>query len=371
MKLKLNFTAIILAMLMVFSYVPTNIFAAETALPELSVSKAAQKAISNSNSIKNAVDSSSLDDENLRKAYDSLYTAKTNDAILNAEVSIMNQEMSRALAIENIESQKENVEYNIMKYFNSIINAEKNLELFETLLAIDKKELEIAKVKLELGKLSHADFETAQNTFDKSLKSKQTYQSAIDKAYRTLNNYMGAKPETRYTLILDLEYKEIGTVNLISHTEKFIQDSLSIKQAENSLKTAEFRVDNYADSYDDQTGVIPDPYNAYDQLVVNYNQAYRSLQDTKTNVSENIVTTYDSLKDAEESIKTKETDIKVLYKEYEIIKIKFEMGKATKLELDKKLYSIQNQEESLRQAMNSHTLTKISFSSPNLLSGGN
>ena len=370
MNIKINFTAIILAILIVFSYVPVDVFAAETALVELTVAKAAQKAISNNNTIKNAEDNNSLSDENLRKAYDSLYSAKTNDALLNAEVNIMTQEMSRSLAIENIQSQKENVEYNIMKYFNSIINAEKNLELFEASLALDKKKLEIAKVRLELGKISQTDFETLQNTYDKNLKSKQTYQASIDKAYRALNNDMGAKPETRYTLILDLEYKEIGNVNLISHTEKFVQESLNVKQVENSLKTAEFRMDNYSDSYDPQTGAIPDPYNAYDQLVVSYNQAYRSLTDTKNTVSENINSTYNSLKEAENSIETKEGDIKSLYKEYEILKIKFEMGKVTRLDLDEKLYSIQNQEESLRQAMNSHTLTKISFSSPNLLSGG-
>jgi len=370
MKLKMNFTAFFLAILMAFSYVPLDILAAEDKLPELSVSVAAKKAIDNNNSIKNAVDNSSLSDENLRKAYDSLYSAKTNDAILNAEVNIMTQEMSRALSIENIQSQKENVEYNITKYFNSIINAEKKLDLFESSLAIEKKKLEIAKIKLEIGKLSQADFDNQQASYNKNLKSKQTYQSSIDKAYRALNNDMGEKAESRYTLLLDLEYKLVGDVNITSYTDKFVKESLTVKQAENNLKTAEFKVDNYSDSYDSQTGVISDPYNAYEQLVVSFNQASRSLADTKSNVKENIISTYDSLKESESSIETEEAAIKTLYKEYEILKLKFEMGKATQLELDEKLYSIKNQEESLRQAKNSHSLTRISFSSPNLLLGG-
>ena len=371
MRLKINFTVLFLTIILAFSYVPIDVFAAEDKLPELSVSQASKKAISNNNSIINAKENDSLVDENLRKAYDSLRSARTDDAILNAEVNIMTQEMNRSLNIENIEAQKENVEYNIMKYFNSIINAEKNLELFEASLAIDKKKLEIAKVRLELGRISQTDFETQQNAFDKASKSKQTYQTSIDKAYRTLNNYMGEKAETRYTLLLDLEYKEVGTVNLTTYTDKFIKESLNVKQAENNLKTAEYKVANYSDSYDAQTGLISDPYNAYDQLVVSANQAYRSVEDTKTTIRENIISTYSNLQESEDSIETKESDIKSLYKEYDILILKFEMGKATRLDLDEKLYSIQNQEESLRQAKNSHTLTKISFSSPNLLSGGN
>ena len=370
MKLKTNFTAFFLAIAIAFSYVPLESFAAEVKLEDLTVSQAAKRAIANNNSIKNAVENTTLSDENLRKAYDNLYSAKTNDAILNAEVTIMNQEMRRSLDIENIEAQKENVEYNIMKYFNSITNAEKNLEIFEDLLKIDKKKLDIAKVKLELGKLSQADFETQQANYDKSLKSKQTYQASIDKAYRTLNNYMGTKAETRYNLILELEYKLSGEINITTHTDKFLKESLSIKEAENSLKTAQYRVDNYSDPYDPQTGVISESYNAYEQLIISANQASRSLTDTKTSVKENIISAYDSLKDSESSIETKETDIKALYKEYDILKLKFQMGKATQLELDDKLYTIHYQEESLRQAKNSHALTMISFSSPNLLSGG-
>ena len=134
---------------------------AESASPleTLTIKDAAKKAIENDTNIKNAEESLELYDDKIKKATDTYLSATTTDAILNASINMMNLDLSRALSIKNIDSQKENVEYNIQKYFNTIINAEKSAELYEESLAIQKKKLDISKVKLELGKISQNDYD--------------------------------------------------------------------------------------------------------------------------------------------------------------------------------------------------------------------
>mgnify|MGYP003623795114 CR=1 FL=1 len=81
--------------------------------------------------------------------------------MLAAEVKLMNRELSRSLNLKNIEAKKENVEYSIMKYFNTIINAEKTLEVFEEALNIHKKDLDILELKLKLGMVSQLEYDTS------------------------------------------------------------------------------------------------------------------------------------------------------------------------------------------------------------------
>ena len=131
MRMKINITALVLAACIFTQYLPVSASVLDTKTQVLTVEEAAKNAISNNTTIKNAADSESLRDENYRKALDNFYAATTASVIINAEVSLTKLEMDRSMNLKNIESQKENVEYNIKKYFNTIINAEKKDELYE------------------------------------------------------------------------------------------------------------------------------------------------------------------------------------------------------------------------------------------------
>jgi len=372
---KINIAALLIAFCIFsqFAFDPIMLLAAANeTLADLTVEEAAKKAISNNTSIKNADDSESLSDENIKKAQDSLTTATTDAALLNAEVNLMSLEMSRSLNLKNIESQKENVEYNILKYFNTIVNAERNAQLYEQSLELQKKNLDISKVKLEVGKLSQSEYDKALVEYENNLATAQTYQNSIDKAYRDLNGYMGVMNlDTKYNLVFYLSYEPIGDVSLTQYTDTFLNNSLTVEQAENNKTTAQFKVDNYTEEYNRETGVISESYNEYDQLVVSFNQASRSLEDTKSSIRQNIQNTYASLKETENTIKTNEAEIETAYKDLDIMKTKLELGKATEIEILQQQYSISQKEENLRQMKNSYVLSAIAFSSPNLLSSMN
>ena len=342
------------------------------AVPErtaLSVEQATKKAITNSSSIKNAVDSESLGDETIRKATDSLSTATTGAALVGAEIGLMSAEMNRALNLQDIDAQKENVEYQITKYFNSILSAEKDVALFDESIEIVKKNLAIAKLKLSLGMISQLDYNTAALDHEKVVNARQTKLSAIDAAYRDLNSYMGEDLDKRFDLQLELKFKEVGTINLNSYADKFVKDSLTIKQVENGVKLAEYSVDNYRTPYNPMTGEVIDSaaVRSYDELVVSQNQALRGLADTKKLVRNAVIATYNGLQDMEIGIKLSEIDIEKAKMQLVVMEKMLELGQVTGLEVTMLKYDIHSKELALEKSKNTHTLTLMAFSNPNLL----
>ena len=343
----------------------------ETLRPELTIEQATKKAIDNSSAIKNALDSESLGDETLRKATDALYNTTSNMALVGAEIGLMNAEMSRALNLQDIDAQKQNVEYQITKYFNTIISAEKDVLLFDESLEIVKKDLAIAQLKLTLGMISQLDYNLAALDYDKVVNARQTKLSAIDSAYRDLNSYMGENLEQRFTLQLNLTYKEVGAISLNTYADQFVKDSLTIKQIENAAKLAEYSVDNYSTPYNPLTGVIIDnaSVQSYEALVVSQNQALRALADTKKAVRDAVIATYSGLKDMEIGIKVNEIDLEKAKMQLPIMEKMLELGQVTKLEVAKLKYDINSKELALEKSKNTYTLTLTAFSNPNLLLG--
>ena len=362
-------TGLLLQSVTAFGGVVSTSAKPENIRPALSVAQATRKAISNSSAINNAVDTESLGDETIKKATDALFSsAPTNAALVGAEISLMSAEMSRALNLQDIDAKKQNVEYQITKYFDAIISAEKEIVLFDESLEIVKKNLAIAQLKLSLGMISQLDYYTAALDYERVVNARQTKLSAIDSAYRVLNSYMGENLDNKYTLELTLTYKEVGDINLNAHADKFVKESLTIKQVENAAKLAEYSVDKYSTPYNPMTGVIIESgVPSYDELVVSQNQALRGLADTKKAVRDAVIATYSGLKDMEIGIKVNEIDLEKAKMQLKVMEKMLELGQVTNLEVSMLKYDIHSKELALEKSKNTYTLTLMAFSNPNLL----
>jgi len=340
----------------------------ESEITELTVEEATQKAIRNNTSLKNAMDDETLSDDNIRKAIDAMHDARTDQTLTAANVSLMNAELGRALNLKDIESQKQNVAYQISKYFNTILNAQRDVALYDESLTIAKKELDIAKLKLDLGMISQLDYDTAALNYEQIESARLTKINAIDSSYRDLNKYMGVSPlDKQYTLKLELEYKPVGNININSHAENFVKNSLTVQQIENTVKTATYTAENYVDPYNPATGEILDSTTTKEQLTVAQNKALRSLEDTKTSVYESVVSAYSSLKDSEINIKAAEIELEKAQKQLAATEKMLELGQVTQLDVDKLKYDINSKQLTVQKAKNAYALALEAFSNPNLL----
>jgi len=341
-------------------------------VPTLTVEEAARRAINNNTAIANAQDDESVADEVVRRAQENVWDAITNAELTAAMVGLMNAELSRSLNIRDINAQKENVEFQITRYFNTILNMEADLAISLDNLDMARRDLLISRLKLSLGMVSELDYEASELAVVRIETNIERLQSSIDSAYRDLNSFMGATGTDlngRYILVLELDYEPLAPVNLSRHADTFVNESLAVRRAEDAATLAIYRVDYFFRPHSPFTGQIPTGYITYDEFVVQQNQALRALTDTRQRVREGVISSYNNLRDIELNIRASEIELARLIRQLEVSETMLELGRTTPIEVDRLRVEIATMENTLIQSKNNHSILSIAFNNPLIIMG--
>jgi len=372
MNLK-KITALILSFCLIIGSAGTLMASpAENTMPTLTVEEAARRAISNHSGIANAQGDESVADEVVRRAQDAVWEASTSMALTTAMVSLMNAELSRSLNIRDIAAQRENVEFQITRYFNTILNMQDDIAMLENNLEMAKRDLVIAELKLSLGMMSQLDYDGAELSVIRTETNIELMNSSLAGAFRDLNSFMGVygiELDQRYELLLEMpEYTVLPQVNLNHHAQMFVRESLRVQQAENAAEAARYRVEYYVTPHNPLTGEIV-PGLTLDEEINNQNRALRALSDTRQAVRESIITMHANLRTQELQIRASEIEIERLQRQLEVLETMLELGRTTAIEVDALRLNIASQENSLAQAKNNHTILAFAFNNPNIIMG--
>ena len=373
MKLSKKILALTLGLTFAFGiFGAVGLAASEDTVPVLTVEEAARRAIRNNAAIANAEDDESVADEVVRRAQDFVFDARTDHDLTNAMVGLMNAELSRSLNLRDINAQKENVEFQIMRYFNTILNMEADLALSLDNLEIARRDLLISRLKLSLGMVSELDYEAADLAVIRIETNIERMQSSIAGAFRDLNSFMGATGinlNQKYILSLELYYEPLEPVNLSRHADTFVRESLVVQRAQNAADIAAYRVDFFFTPHNPLTGVIPTGYITYDERVVELNHALRNLSNTRQRVREGVISSYSNLRDLELNIRATTIELERLIRQLEVSETMLELGRITPVEVDRLRFEIASMENSLAQAKNNHTILSIAFNNPLIMMG--
>ena len=362
--------AIALAAIFVFGAMPLAITAAPSAPPVLTVEEAARRAIRNDTRIVDAQERETVADESIRRALYAVRNAQTNAELTNANAALMSAELARSLNIRDIQARKENVEYQITRQFNAILNMQADLEHANRNLQMANRELEITRLKLSLGMVSDLEHETSQLAVSRIESNIELLESSIDSRFRTLNSFMGesaANLDRHYALQLELVYEPIQVANINRHVQQFIDNSLAVAQAQNAAQTAGYRVRHFAVPHHALTGQLATVYTTYEEYVVAHNQALRAVEDARQNVRDRVLASYNSLKDLELNIRTDELELARLVRQLEVTEAMLALGRSTPIEVDRQRLEIARRENALQQARNNHTIQRMAFNNPNIL----
>jgi len=345
---------------------------AASAIPPLTVEEAAMRAIRNNTSIANAEGDESVADEVVKRAQDAVFEAVTSATLTNAMIGLMNAELSRSLNIRDLVAQRQNVEFQITRYFNTILNMENDLALLFENLAMAKRELVIAELRLSLGLMSELDFEAAEFSVVRIETNIGLLESSIERAFRDLNSFMGVYGidlDQRYELKLELsEFTPLPAVNLNHHAQRFVTESLRVQQAENAVQTARYRLDHYVTPHNELTGQIV-PGQTREEVEVDLSRVTRALADTRQVVRENVLNMHSDLRTSELRIRADELELERLQRQLEVSETMLELGRTTPMEIDALRLNITSQENALAQAKNSHTILAFAFNNPNIIMG--
>lgn len=356
----IKFLSIVTSVIVSLNILTINVSANEndTTLKDLTVSEAVEKAIVYSSKLKTLTEDEILNEISYDDSVFELRTASENNEYTSLAVKIkeLNNKFSNNKV--NTEIEKQSIELSIIEFFSSVIEAQNSLELYEKNISLSEKQLKISEVKLKLGKISETAYNAEKVNYDKLIKQKTEKEASINNAFYSLNKVLGEDLKTRYNLVLDIEYTPLGDTDLEYYVLKAKSSAQSIVEKEQAAEIAKYQLDRYAVLYTE--GSKESRQNAYAQ-------SQRALDEAKTTLELNIRTLYTDIVKSESDYETALIELEKLNSDYKILQKKYELGKATSVELEEAELNILEKEISIQTAIYNHDIMVRKYNNVNLI----
>lgn len=334
----------------------TPVVAEETVL-ELSLEDATKMALAHSTSLI----SQTLSTELAQEKMDDISLVEVGDYSKSELLSYLQQAASYANSQLSRQVKEESVKYALKKAYINVINQERENALEKMNLQITNKELQVTRVKAELGLLSEAQWQSQQLAYENSVKQLKDNQAALESAYRSLSVLIGKDENTQYSLSLEPEYEKLElTLTLPGYINNKIATDLNVQQQVRNVSTA--------DSQERLTRVI-DTGSAYaDQEARNsLITAELTLADTKTQLRNSLLSCYDSILALETNIALNQKELETLKQNLAIAQTKFAQQTGTQLEMDKAEAEVLAKESDITSQIYEHMLLMEQFDKSYLL----
>jgi outer membrane protein TolC len=351
-----NFFGKLLAAVLAIALIQVPAFAAQEPdkLEELTVDKAVSLALQASPEIRNFGDSKETLEENLDTMYDDYYSSYDYASKLRYINQIMELEASLAKNGENTNVAKDKLKISVINLFSSIISAQRSLEITDDSLALTKKELKIAKLRMELGYMAKSDYDAQVASYDQRVKNRETQEIGIQNAFISLNKTIGRSLDRVYDLQLYTVYEPIQKTSQY-HIEFVVANSVELAGIRKDIDVAKMKVERH-DSL-----VSTETKESLEKAVA---QLERNLYETERNLNQKALSAYNTIKNQEiqhevEVMKLDALKSQVAYKEKQL-----ELGRITQLSLDTFMYQFEQQEESIRSIEVSHYINVLTLTTP-------
>jgi hypothetical protein len=332
------------------------IFASVTERVEtLTVDQAVEAAIRANNDLKNMEDTMATNSENLDKLKENFRDEWDYGTILSMAVQIMELETRNNQVNNNSNLSKEKLRISVMNLFSSIIGAQNALQLTDESLAIEKRKLDIAKVRHDLGFISKLEYDTQANTLRQRRTSRNTHSIAIDNAYVSLNKLLGYSLTRKHVLVLDVTYEPLGDINLTAAINNAVARDPNLINQQGNVDVAEYK----REMFDSETS--KDTEEVLDRGI---SQAERTVYDTRRGIEQKIINAYNSINENEIKHNNAVLELEALNMQLPVRTKMLELGRITRLELDQLHFQITQQKETIRSLESSLAIDIIQFRNP-------
>ena len=281
-------------------------------LLKLTVKEAASIAINSNIELLNLSEDKEQNQTDYDNAKNNLIFSSTETEYLNYATTMLQSSLSSASYTKDEKLKKEQIELSITEYFSNIIAAEKSLKLYDDQLELDKQELNIALVKKNLGLMSDTEYNSIKNAYDQSMLNRNS------RSNRDLDN--------RYDLELDLSYKELGAVSLSGTIKQATDNSNKLQSLRDSVTMLTYNYEHPLSTTSNEDKEI---------IETNINQTYRSINDTKASIEQQLTSYYNDIVSMESDYETYLIQLDELKESLKLQEKLFELCKATQISVDK------------------------------------
>lgn len=265
----------------------------------------------------------------------------------SAEMALKIAEQKKAQTVESIKFTVEN------NYF-TLLNAQENLNIQSGILELAKENMDMANIRYNLGTISEIDllsFKTSLAQAEVNLKSAQR---ALEYAQMNFNNALGLPLKTKVNLTDEIEIQAPKNVDIDEKVAEALQNRMEIISAKEQYEVDNLYLEITAKWY---------PSNTY-----KYQSAKQTAESSEYTLTKAIQTVeisvrkaYIDMLNAYESLDVMQQKEQQLQKSYDVMKIKYENGMGTNIDLLEALNELREIKLSKAKAELEYNLAKKKF----------
>lgn len=312
---------------------------------DLTLDEAVEKAVKYSRELKTINENIDSSVDKVSTISEQVVSATDSANILNLAVRLKEIRYDVDYNKLSADTEKRKIRISVLEYFTDVLNAERSLKLFDESIVIEEKNLKITEEKAKLGVISEDEYKTQMKEYKQKLLNRDSQEASIKEAFIALNNIIGGNKNTSYNLILDVNYEELGDIDLDSIVNNAQKNSLSIIKKENEAEIAKADYEVFYSSVSSSTK---------EKVEVEYYRAERSLNEEKENLKQKIYNTYNEIVTCENNYKSKTSELDKMQSELEVKKAQYELGYITETELNQCIYDIDSLKSEIQSAVYNH-----------------
>lgn len=259
------------------------------------------------------------------------------------------------------EAQEEAILLGLKNLFYNIENLEKSSKLLQEEIVLKRTEWNMEFIKKSLGLVSEIDFKNTQTELDKVSNSIKENKLDLDNAYKNLDHILGTKNNKKIEYIT-------GKVNMLDKS-KFPLNSM-VGRATSSAPTIFAMSKNIRmlelkmklGLFDNSLTSLPENYQRKSVKMMDIDR-----RDTKENLENSVIETYNNLLKMEETLKNLDFDIKNLEKQKENTSLMVKVGSQTKFQLDTIEMTLKKTKLEREKLLKNYDILKSRYEKPYLL----
>ncbi len=327
----------------------------------ITLNQAVDLAINNSKSIKLAkisTEQSNLSHKAAEKNVSYEPAGSVSSAISAPFHALVAADISYQVAKKSQNSTEDKVVYSALSAYINLLNAIDSYKYSESLVANTTKQLQISRVSNQIGTLSSFELSQMESKLVAAQASLKDSENALTSAYEKFNDLIGIHINERPVLLERPQFAltEATMDTLESWVSRATEGNpdLLLKDLQINQASLQFKL------YDMNKYVSED----YDSQELNIDKAKVSSQTAKDSAKQAVRNIYFNIIKLEEQYNSTQNAIKLAEETLRITKTKYELGMATKLEVDNAELAILEQQKNLNNIIGQHELLKIAFEKP-------
>ena len=337
--------------------------------PTLTVAEATQRAINNSRNLSNTQDTVTQLEEQQQRMRQSLWDMPSvpQHVFLDMQVGMMQLDAGRAASLSGITAQRETMTFVVTSLFNSIMQAQNELALFERNLDIIARDLTAVRLMQELGMASTVQLDQLLTQQRMAEHNHHNLTLSLEASFRELSRLMGNRNTNTYNLVFEPAFNSVADINLDHYIRLHQNNNMQIENAQRQLDIAEFERDNMGLRFDPMTGVVQQNVPTRVERDITVNQRNREVATAREQVEHNIIDLHNDLLGLEIAIGSMELQLGLLEHSLSIQELQYSVGQITRLELDRASMAVYELQEQIRRLKANHYLLSMPLTNPNIL----